>query len=105
LPLAKAPGGSEVVIAEGIETGLSIALACPERRVLTAVSVGNMATVELPPQIGTVIIAAENDGFAPQAMVALQRGVDRFRGEGREVRVARSPRGSDMNDLLRGDAA
>ena len=105
LPLAQAAPGSEVVIAEGIETGLSIALSCPERRVLAAVSVGNLAAIELPPQIEGVVIAAENDGFNTPVMTALQRAIDRWMAEGRKVRVARSPVGSDMNDLLRGDAA
>jgi len=97
--LRDAPAGDTVVIAEGIETALSIVLACPELRVLAAVSLGNMTALALPPAIGTVILAADNDTGAP-AIAALQRAVDRFAAEGRIVRVARSPVGSDFNDLL-----
>ncbi len=88
------------MIGEGIETCLSVALATPEFRVLAAVSLGNLARVTLPPAIGTVIIAADNDGDGTPAAEALQRAVDRFAGEGRAVRIARSPIGKDFNDCI-----
>jgi hypothetical protein len=102
--LRDAAAGETVVIGEGIETCLSIALACPELRVLSAVSLGNMARVALPPAIATVILAADNDGEGTPAAEALQRAVDRFAREGRAVRIARSPVGKDFNDLLLTDA-
>jgi hypothetical protein len=98
--LVSAPEGSGLVLAEGIETALSIAIACPERRVMAAISVGNMAALCLPATISDIVIAAENDGYNPQAAAALQRAIDRFASEGRSVRVARSPVGNDMNDAL-----
>lgn len=102
-PLAQAPQGEAVVIAEGIETALSVAVACPHRRVLCAVSLPNMARVELPPAVRTVILCGDNDQ-GEGAQRGLQRAIDRFAGEGRSVRVARSSIGSDFNDLLRADA-
>jgi hypothetical protein len=99
-PLAKAPAGETVLIAEGIEDALSCALLCPELRVLSAVSLANMARIVLPPAVATVILAADNDGANEAAARALQRAVDRFAGEGRTVRVARSPVGKDFADLL-----
>jgi len=99
-PLAQAPQGETVVIAEGIETALSIVVSCPEYRVLSAVSLSNMARLALPPAVTGVILAADNDGDNRAAARALQQAVDRFAGEGRAVRIARSPIGSDFNDLL-----
>ncbi len=102
VPLAAAPAGETVALAEGVETALSVALACPELRVLAAVSLSNMARVVLPPAVETVILCADNDDAANEAAArALQRAIDRFLDEGREVRVARSPVGKDFNDALR----
>jgi hypothetical protein len=101
LPLARAPAGETVVIAEGIETALSVAIACPELRVLAAVSLANMARLELPAAIGTVILAADNDADNDKARAGLQRAVDRFAGEGRSVRLAMPDTpGADWNDVL-----
>lgn len=100
-PLKDAPAGDPVVIAEGIESALSIAIAVPEVRVLCAVSQGNMASVWLPDQIGPVILAIDND-TKPAAKAAAQRIVDRYLERGCNVRVARSPVGNDFNDALTG---
>ncbi len=102
LPLAEAPEGEAVALAEGIETALSVAVSCPELRVLCAVSLGNLARVDLPPTVAEVIICADNDGAENTAAArALARAVERFGGEGRQVRIARPPAGmKDFNDLL-----
>jgi hypothetical protein len=100
VPLAQAAEGEVVLLAEGIETGLSIAMACPERRILAAVSVGNLAQMVLPEAVREVVIAADNDAPGSQASTALQCAIDRFAREGRTVKVARSPVGSDFNDGL-----
>lgn len=102
-PLRDAPHGEPVVIGEGIETCLSIALACPELRILCAVSLGNMGSVWLPDQVRMVILAADNDTH-PAARKGLQRAIERHIDAGREVRVARSQEGNDFNDMLRGAA-
>ena len=101
-PLAEAPDGEAVALAEGIETALSVAASCPELRVLCAVSLGNLARLELPGTVRTVIIAADNDPPSNTAAAhALARAVERFSGEGREVRIARPPAGmKDFNDVL-----
>jgi hypothetical protein len=98
--LASAPPGETVVIAEGIETALSVAMACPELRVIASVSLGNMGRINLPPAIGTVIIAADNDPPESPADRALKAAAARFVSMGKTVRIARSPVGSDMNDCL-----
>jgi hypothetical protein len=99
--LADAPADDLIVIGEGIETCLSIALAVPEARVLASVSLGNLARIGLPDQIKRVTIAADND-TAPEARRGLVRGQNALMARGLEVRVARSPIGSDFNDALMG---
>jgi len=101
-PLKDAPPGDPVVIGEGIESCLSIVQACPELRVLCAISQGNLGSVELPPQIGVVILAIDND-VKPAARAATARVVNRWIDRGFNVRVARSPYGNDFNDCLRGE--
>jgi hypothetical protein len=101
-PLADAPEGETVVIGEGIETCLSIAVSCPERRVLCGVSLGNLGRIDLPAAITTVIIAADNDAPGGPAEAALNAALRRLASTGRQVRIARSPVGSDFNDCLAG---
>jgi hypothetical protein len=103
-PLREAPPGEAVALAEGIETALSVALACPELRVLAAVSLANMARVELPETLAEVILCADNDGDDNQeAAAALDRAAQRFLSQGRAVRIARSPVGKDFNDCLQAE--
>ena len=100
-PLAQAPDGDRVVLAEGIETALSVALACPELRVLAAVSLANIGRVVLPPAVRHVTLAADNDGGNVAAQRALQTAVERFLAQGRTVAVAMPEQpGSDWNDVL-----
>ena len=102
--LKKAAAGSSAVLCEGIEDGLSIALACPELRVLAAISLYNLRNVALPPEIEEVVIYADNDP-APKEQAALERAIQTFVNQGRRVRVARSPIGKDANDLWRAELA
>jgi hypothetical protein len=104
-PLAEAPDGETLVIAEGIETSLSIALACPERRVIAAVSIGNMRRLVLPEAVKEIVIAADNDAPDSQAATGLQRAIDHFMSLGCSVKIARSLIGSDFNDALTGGVA
>lgn len=98
-PLRQAPVDDRVVIAEGIETALAIALAVPGYRVLAAVSLGNLGGVALPPQLRHVILAADNDP-GDAARRAFQRAVEQHLAAGRSVRVARPEVGKDFNDVL-----
>jgi hypothetical protein len=99
--LNSAPPGSEVVIAEGIETALSALILRPGIRVVAAVSLGNMAEVELPGTIARVVLVSDGDSH-PQAAAAFDRAVAAHAAKGRTVRVWRSPvAGEDLNDALR----
>lgn len=99
-PIAEMPEDETVAIGEGIETCLSVALMCPELRVIAAANLGNMAVVELPPQCRRVLILADNDA-EPKAVSGLQRAVNAHIAAGRTVDVARSRKGKDFNDALR----
>ena len=61
--------------------------------------------MRLPPAIGTVVVAADNDAPGSAADRTLRRAVERFLAEGREVRVARCPAGfKDLNSYLVAEA-
>lgn len=98
--LGIADAGSSVIIAEGIETSLAVALSCLEMRVLAGVSLSNMGAVGLPPEITTVIIAGDNDGpHNHTARKALQAACQKFAGQGREVRLALPENKGDWLDV------
>jgi hypothetical protein len=98
-PLREASAGETVAVAEGIETALSVALACPELRVLAAVSLGNMGRLILPPAVACVVLCADNDAD-PRACEAIRQAARAYAVQGRQVRVARAPVGKDFNDTL-----
>jgi phage/plasmid primase-like uncharacterized protein len=100
-PLATAPEADVIAIGEGIETCLSVAIACPEYRVLAAVSLANLARIILPAQAVDLIVLADNDHGNAAAQAGLQRAVDRLLAEGRSVRIARSSAGKDFNDGIK----
>lgn len=102
-PLRDAPAGEPLAVAEGIETALSVALACPELRVIASVALANMGSLILPASVGCVILCADNDTDNPKAAALLDRAAERFAAEGREVRIARPPVGKDFNDTLRAE--
>lgn len=108
-----------VVIAEGIETALSVLQAlfdeevgCPHIdgepvAVWAAGSLGNMGAVLLPDGVREVILAADGDGKIPDAGTDQPHPEDlilaaaaRHRDAGRNVRIARPPADEDFNDML-----
>lgn len=93
-----------LLICEGIEDGLSVALAAPELRVWAAGTLGNLAHVKIPDCCHEVIVAADNDWGKPQAEALLKRGLEALAAQRRPVRVARAAIGKDFNDQLRGAA-
>lgn len=101
-PLREAPDGDTVAIAEGIEDALTVALACPDWRVLAAVSVANLAAVTLPPSITDVVLVLQRDGENDNVRRARAKAERRFMEEGRSVKRALPPEGhKDFNDWLR----
>jgi Toprim domain len=105
LKLGMAPDGATVYVTEGIENALSLAAlraltGRPPAFIVAAGSLWNMAHVDLPTAIGTVVLAADNDSH-PQAQEGLKAAVKFHAGRGREVCVWRSAvPGEDLNDAL-----
>ncbi len=91
-PLRDAEMGEPVVVTEGIEDGLTVALEMPELRVLVTVSLSNMANVALPQAIGEVIIMAQNDPPGSPAEKALYLAIEGFQRQRKKVRIARFDR-------------
>ena len=87
-----------LVVGEGIETAASagVLLGFPA---WAAISAGNMAKgLVLPAEARDVVIAADPDAAGRKAA---RDAWMRWRGEGREVRVALPDGTGDFNDLLR----
>lgn len=92
-----------VVVCEGVEDGLSLALMAPELRIIAAGSLPGLLSLQPPACAERLVIAADNDWGKPQAQALLDRACARLKGEfGLRVFLARSPEGKDFNDLLRG---
>ena len=91
-----APAGPELVLSEGIESGLSVQQTI-NKPVWATLSISGLRSVILPPEVKTVIIAADADEPGEKAA---QDAARRFIAEGRTVKIARPPHGMDFNDLL-----
>jgi phage/plasmid primase-like uncharacterized protein len=90
----------ELIICEGIETALAAAEIFTQP-CWSAVFAGGLKTVELPPDVRRVVIAADNDASGTGQRSALA-AYDRWRAEGRSVRIVAPPVvGDDFNDVLR----
>jgi hypothetical protein len=89
----------DLIIAEGIETALS-AMEIFGLPGWSSVSAAGMTTLELPPSVQRLVIAADNDASGAgqrNAVAAYERWTD----EGRAVRIVIPPAVGDFNDVLR----
>ncbi len=101
-PLASARDGEWVQISEGIEDGLTAAIAQPDLRTLVAVSISNIGGLKLPPAVKGAQIWAQNDD-EPAAIKQFDRAMDQLVDRGIEPTIVRMPaRFKDANDLLQG---
>jgi putative DNA primase/helicase len=87
-----------LMVGEGIETCLAAMLASGHAA-WAALSTSGLRSLDLPTAVQDVIVLADGDdpGEAAARDAAL-----RWHREGRHVRIARPPRGTDFNDLLLG---
>lgn len=92
-----------LIVTEGLEDALACALAMPDRRVWAAGTLGNIGLVPVLPCVSSITVCADNDWGKGQAEAALDTAIAALRKHGKPVYVARSPRGKDMNDLLKGE--
>ncbi|MBX6740422.1 MAG: toprim domain-containing protein [Acetobacteraceae bacterium] len=96
--LEKPRQDAPLVIGEGIESALSAGLLIGAPA-WSAISAGNMAVLDLPTDIRSIIVAADPD--EPGQRAACQ-AASRWRAEGRHVRIATLDAPSeDFNDLWR----
>ncbi|QIG49491.1 virulence-associated protein E [Nordella sp. HKS 07] len=93
--------GDVLMVGEGIETCLS-AMQASGHAAWAALSTSGLRTLDLPGKVRDVIVLADGDDAGEAA--ARDAALRWFR-EGRRVRIARPPRGTDFNDLLREAAA
>jgi hypothetical protein len=81
--MAELPEGTDVWASEGVEDGLSAAMAKPELRVVAAVTLGNLGAIELPEQVGRFVIIGQRD-TNPKTLEALERAIGAQQERGRE---------------------
>lgn len=94
-----------VFVTEGIENALSVAMDDVGRAsyVLAAVSLGNMARLQLPVRAGELTVVADNDLDNPGAAAALERACEHLAEQADQFFLARpDPRFKDVNDALLG---
>lgn len=101
-PLRAIPAGTDVYMSEGIEDGLSLAVARPGLRIIAGVSLSKMGAVELPEQMGALVLIGQND-TKPEPIEALHRAIQAHQERGRTVRTIYPPEDfKDFNDMLCG---
>lgn len=98
--LREIPPLSDVYVSEGIEDGLSIALARPALRVIAGITMGNIAALELPPRIGRLVLIDQRDAN-PGTIAGKARMHAALRARGIDLALIRPPEGvKDFNDAL-----
>ena len=94
--------GVWVDLTEGIEDGLTVALADPEARVLVGVSISNMASISLPDCVDGVVLWRDNDAPDSAAARDYARVREHFESMGKRVAEVCAPEGfKDVNDMVR----
>lgn len=96
--------GEVLAIGEGVETMLSVALACPKWRAWAAGNIGAIGRVVVPASVGMVILVGENDDSkeARRAFeVAVHEQAQQAKAKSYELYVTRPPAGiDDFNTAL-----
>ena len=94
-----AEGQERLVVAEGLETALSLAsgLVRGSVSIWAALSASGLSALHLPSRPGRLLIAADGDATGRNAAEALAH---RATADGWEVAIATPPEGQDWNDVL-----
>ena len=101
-----------LVVTEGIEDALTIAQASPRRRVWAGISVGSLASLQIPSVLSRIVFAVDNDPevlirpdgetIRHPARVARDAAIAAWQRQGKRVFIAAPPAGvKDMNELHR----
>jgi putative DNA primase/helicase len=91
-----AESGAPLLVGEGLETCLS-GMQTSGHAAWAALSTSGMRALDVPRDIRDIVILADGDGAGEAAALDCGR---RWQREGRRVRIARPPKGTDFNDLL-----
>lgn len=91
----------DLVLVEGIEKGLAIAVADASPRVWAFGALANLAHVPVPACADRIIVWKDNDHGNDRARALLERGLDHLHTFGRPVSVVSSPIGKDADELLK----
>jgi hypothetical protein len=94
--LADADPSSVLMVGEGIETCLA-AMQATGHQVWAALSTSGLCALELPQDVRDVIVLADGDTAGEAAACDCAQ---RWKRQGRRVRIARPPQGMDFNDML-----
>ncbi len=92
------PGKEPVILAEGVETALSLWQAT-RQETWACLGISNMAKAPLPSK-STVILARDGDAPDSKATSQIRQAVFSMRKCGHKVGVASPPEGKDFNDVL-----
>jgi DNA primase len=97
------PQGNKLIIAEGIETALSLMQSCPDYGVWSAMTLGNLKA-PVPRSVTEIVLATDSDNKDPRmAARVVREAADAHISRGHIVREAPAPAGKDFNDVLRGE--
>lgn len=91
----------DLVLVEGWEKGLAVAVADHGPRVWAFGSLANLAHVPVPDCAASIIVAADNDAGNVRAQELLERGLEHLATSGRPVSVVRAAIGKDVDELLK----
>lgn len=92
-----------LIVAEGIETALSLAVAIPEARVWAAGSLAGIGHVPAGLDcVASILVARDNNFGNKQAQSQLDAGLELLAQHGKSLDVMASHLGDDFNDLMTG---
>jgi Toprim domain len=93
-----------LILCEGIETALSLAIAVPEARVWAAGSLAGMGHAPIGLAcISDVTVARDNNHGNPQAQKQLDAALMALEAHDKPLVVMNSHVGDDFNDLMQGE--
>jgi hypothetical protein len=102
-PLYQAPAGTVLYVSEGIEDGLTVAMALGEARVVAAASIENIGGIALPEAVRELVLIGQHDKPGSAADIRLEVQIAKHQDAGRVVRCMwPEPGFKDFNDQLMG---
>lgn len=96
--------GHPLVLCEGVEDGLSLALALPDARVWAAGSLSAMASAPVwLPCVSLIVVAQDNDWHSKTAEKQFDQVIATLAAAGKPLTTISSHVGKDFNDLIKGE--